>query len=690
LNTTFTNARLLAAVVVMSSAVIPAPVLLADGPDFNGDGFDDLAVGIPNETIDDQTDCGAVQVFYGSSVGLNLADDQIWHQNQDDIEGECEFSESFGEALAWGDFDGDGFDDLAIGIPGQDVDGQSAAGAVAVLYGSRIGLRARRNEVWTQASPDIADDPEPVDLFGNALASGDFNRDGFDDLAVGAEFEEINGMEAAGAVNIIYGSPDGLNAAGNQFLHQDVSGVEDSAEQGDRFGNALVAGDFNGDGRDDLAVGVWLEAFGDLGDPGAVHVFHGSHNGLRTANSQFWHQDVPGIPDRAEDSNYFGSDLASGDFNRDGFDDLAIGIEEEDFGPLCCGGAVQVLYGSGGGLSAAGDQFLHQDRPGVEDRVEDGDRFGSDVVAGDFNGDGFDDLAVGIPDESVGAAGSTGAVAIFRGSAAGLRTDNDVLLHQNSPGIPDVNEDGDSWGAALAAGDYNGDGRDDLAVGAPGQGIPFANGQTITDVTVRIFGFTHTFPDDVDILLVGPGGENVILMSDAGGSTDVANLSPAFTDSGSGIPVPDNGPLETRTYNPSNSDGGDGDVFPEPAPAPSGNTLLSVFDGTDPEGVWKLFIIDDAETEIGALAQGWTLSLQGFGDYRSFDNIAIPGAGDDAGPASPYPSRIRVDGIIGGGAVTILFGSPQGITGAGSQFIHQNTPQVENKGEYVDRFGEVM
>jgi len=676
---------------LLASALIAAAAAASAGAsgDFNGDGFDDLVVGIPDETIDDATHCGAVQVFYGSRDGLDTIDDQVWHKNKPDIEGDCRAFDGFGDALSWGDFDGDGFDDLAIGVPGQEVDSQGGAGGVAVLYGSRSGLRSRGNQVWTQASTGIDDDPEIVDLFGAALAAGDFNGDGFDDLAIAVPRESINGVDKAGALHIIFGSGNGLDGSGSQFLHQDTSGVADVVEMGDEFASSLTAGDFNGDGRDDLAVGMPDEDINAIGDAGAVQVFYGSANGLKVSNDQFWHQDSQGVPDRAEESDYFGTTCAAGDFNHDGFDDLAIGIEEEDLGLLGEVGAVQVLYGSAAGLTAAGDLYLHQDTPGVAGHAEDSDYFGTAVITGDFNNDGFGDLAVGIPFETLGGVALAGAVSILYGGQAGLRTDNDVLLHQNTRGVPDTNQTSDNWGAALAAGDFNGDGRDDLAVGAPDEGIAPTNAQTITDVSIRIFGLSHTFPDDLDIMLVGPEGQNLIVMSDAGGATDVVNISLSFSDAPGQEPLPDDGPLVPRLYNPANYDGGDADAFPPPAPAPTGSTF-SVFDDTDPVGVWKLFVMDDFPSDSGAISQEWTLTLEGFGIFSSTDHpISIPGNG----PASPYPSRVMVpkDAIQRAGAVTILFGSPAGIEPRDdSQFIHQNTPEVENKSESGERFGSTM
>ncbi len=121
------------------------------------------------------------------------------------------------------------------------------------------------------------------------------------------------------------------------------------------------------------------------------------------------------------------------DYNGDGKDDLAIGVVGEDIGALVDAGAVNVLYGSGAGLTATGDQLWHQDSPGVLGGAEGGDSFGDALACGDFNGDGFDDLAIGVPLEDIGAIGNAGAVNVLYGSVAGLTASGDQLWHQDSP-----------------------------------------------------------------------------------------------------------------------------------------------------------------------------------------------------------------------------------------------------------------
>src|SRR5262245_55368384 len=132
--------------------------------DFNGDGQADLTIGIPSQDSATITDVGAVQVLYGSASGLATAGAQLWTQDGfagQDIADHPEAGDGFGSALAWGDFNGDGQADLAIGVRGEDLDNPHLptvhdAGAVNVLYGAAsVGLTAPGNQVWTQNSLGI-------------------------------------------------------------------------------------------------------------------------------------------------------------------------------------------------------------------------------------------------------------------------------------------------------------------------------------------------------------------------------------------------------------------------------------------------------------------------------------------------------------------------------------------------------
>jgi hypothetical protein len=239
------------------------------------------------------------------------------------------------------------------------------------------------DQIWYQDGPDLEGTPREFDEFGFALASGDFDADGYLDLVVGVPGDSAGGvpMPGGGAVNILRGSSAGLTDAGNQMWHQDSPGVSGVAQLGDRFGSAVTAGDLNGDGYADLAVGVPREDVGspEVTDAGVVNILYGSSTGLTATGDQLWYQDSAGVIGVAQQGDYFGSALAGGDLDGDGYADLAVGVPGEDVGSpaITNAGAANVLYGSSSGLSADRDQMWHQDSPGIEGTAEDGDGFGA-------------------------------------------------------------------------------------------------------------------------------------------------------------------------------------------------------------------------------------------------------------------------------------------------------------------------
>jgi hypothetical protein len=409
--------------------------------DFNHDGFADLAVGVPGENDIH----GAVNILYGAGGGLSGTGGQVFSQ----VGGAPEFLDRFGEALAAGDFNGDGFADLAAGASGEDVNGVRDAGAVSVLYGSAGGLTAAGGRLFTQ----VGSAPEEQDWFGWALAAGDFNHDGFADLAVGAPYESVGSSFAVGAVSVLYGSSAGLTTSGGRLFTQ----VASTAESGDQFGNALAAADFDHDGFADLAAGAPGEGFdGPSGaGAGAVSVLPGSAAGLTATGGRLLTQ----VGGTVEGSDEFGESLAAGDFNHDGFADLAAGAPSEKVGSTVDAGAVSVLPGSAGGLTATGGRLFTQ----VGGQPERFDIFGFALAAGDLDHDGFADLAVGAPLEDIGTLDAAGALSVLYGSASGVTASRGRLFTQ----VGGTVEAGDEFGEQLATGDFNQDGFADLVAAAP-------------------------------------------------------------------------------------------------------------------------------------------------------------------------------------------------------------------------------
>lgn len=479
--------------------------------DFNGDGFEDLAIGSYPEDIgsgNSITDAGSVNVIHGSEIGLSAVfdsgtatglADQGWTQNSPSIQSSAAFDEQFGYSVATGDFDDDGYSDISIGVPNEIIASICCGfGAVNVIYGSELAglspLSTIPDQVFNQNSPNVHGVAQPFERFGHALAVGDFNNDGYDDLAVGVPDEDITTAEGtfpnAGAVNIIYGSSDGLSAAlagdgsGNsdQLWSQNSPEIEDLSSFYEYFGFSLASGDFNSDGYDDLGIGVKGE--GTSAHPefpaGVVNVIYGSPTGLSATfvPDQFLQQGSQGIDGSPIPDDEYGYSLASGDFDDDGFDDLAVGVPGDFFG---MNGSVSIIYGSSAGLSALTrpDDLWHGDDGGGDDLVGGPTyRLGTSLAVGSFNGDDFDDLAIGTPDTDVltsEAASIVGAgrVNVIYGSPDGLSRTfvPDQLWHQNSPSIEEIASETEMFGYSLTSGDYNGDGYDELAIGVPREDV---------------------------------------------------------------------------------------------------------------------------------------------------------------------------------------------------------------------------
>lgn len=464
----------------------------------------------------------------------------------------------FGQALAVGDFDGDGFDDLAIGSPDHDHDPGTGpvlteSGAIIVVYGGWHGLGSGRPALFRAGTQAGA-------RFGHALATGDFNDDGRDDLAVGAPLQSIDGVAQAGAVWELSGGSNGLQPGGSLW-HQNRAGISGTAQAGDRFGWALATGRFVGSGYQQLAIGVPGDSPTTPAGSGAVLVLRGNATGLTTLSHEYWYQDAGGVPGVGAPGDEFGFALAAGNLNHDAFDDLAIGVPGDVVAGLAQAGAVNLLFGSGGGLSLAGYGshllLLSQGHANAFDQPEAGDRYGQAlavglrsgtcvvpactralVVAAPFEADGslqrgmvqrWNSTSSG-PGASTGVALGYGSPGSRLGSAIAMGRLDDLpgfdTLVAGEPGLHDgrgavrafaygeatlsptyyssafglERQVGAGFGATVAIGDFNGRGPDELVVAAPGWDlcVPFNPPICSVDVGLITIADDTLFADGYD------------------------------------------------------------------------------------------------------------------------------------------------------------------------------------------------
>lgn len=319
--------------------------------DFDSDGNPDLVWGIPGSGAGDVRG-GMVVMLEGGPDGL-AGTGRSWHQDTPGVRGVAERGDDFGAAVAVGDFNGDGHDDLAIGAPHEDHSGHTDSGLVHVLFGSSTGLTAVDDQIWHQGSASVVGAVEYADAFGAVLEAGDLDGDGHDDLAVGVPRETIGEGYHAGAVNVLYGTPTGLDATRDVLLHQDVDGIGGKPEDFDNYGESLAIGDLDGDGHDDLAVGVPREGISANGrvtaNYGMTNVLYGSPDGVMTVGSENWSPFDVGYD--GPSSSLSSIDLLIADLDDDGHAELVSRIDARE-------AELYILRGSAAGLTADDNQLF--------------------------------------------------------------------------------------------------------------------------------------------------------------------------------------------------------------------------------------------------------------------------------------------------------------------------------------------
>ena len=409
---------------------------IATAGDVNGDGYLDVLIGAPGFD-NGAADTGRAFIFHGSTTGPTTTADWTGIVTQGGAQ--------FGYAVdAAGDTDSDGYGDIVVGAPFYS-NGESNEGAAYIFRGSSSGVLS--SPAWLEESD------QAESRFGSAVSSaGDLNGDGYGDILVGAPYYS-SGESNEGSAFAYFGSPDGMSTFINWSTQSNQSGA--------LLGSSIsLAGDVNRDGYSDIILGAPNFTNGETGE-GRALLFLGGSSG--PTNSPDWSEE----PNQANAK--FGAAVSSaGDVNNDSFSDIVVGAPGYTNSENGEGGAF-VYYGSVSGPSVSPDWSGESNQANAA--------YGTSVAsAGDVNGDGYSDLIVGAHLYTNGES-EEGQALVYHGSSSGLNTSADWSVESDQSGAH-------LGFAVTGAGDVNGDGFNDVLVGAP----DYTDGHSEEGLTQVYFG----------------------------------------------------------------------------------------------------------------------------------------------------------------------------------------------------------
>ena len=505
--------------------------------DVNGDGFEDFIIGSP--LAGSNQEGGAFVIYGGNDItNINLGD--LTTAQGIFLTGDDQFDSAGSTVASVGDVNGDGFDDV-IFAAARNSDGGMNAGAAYVIFGGN-NLTDIDVTNLTSSQGFFIQGANQFDDLGTSLSGGqDVNDDGFDDLIVGIQFAD-DGFVNTGQSVIIFGGESLSNIDLATFSGPQAVIITGALEQ-DTLGRGVsLAGDINGDGIDDIVVSS-ARADGGGNSSGEAYVIYGSDT-LADLNLAMLNNTQGIIITGDMEGDFLGGSISSaGDVNGDGFDDFILGAESGDNGGDDAGEAYIIFGGSN--LTNIDLSNLDNSQGIIIQGDMAGDNLGTSVArAGDFNGDGFDDVIVGAPLGDNGADAAGEAYVIFGGAnltnidLSNLDFDQGLIIENDMAG--------EVAGLSVSGGgDINNDGFDDVIIGILGDdSFGFNSGQAVV-----IFGRAFTAGDDIlrgsnadDVILggagndtlVGIGGDDVI-NGDTGNDTLNGNAGDDIIDGGDGI-----------------------------------------------------------------------------------------------------------------------------------------------------------
>ena len=464
--------------------------------DINGDNIDDLIIGAFQADPGGINDAGETYVIYGNTNGFPQSfDPSMLDGSNGVVLNGVNADDTSGFYVSAVDINGDNFDEVIIGAPNADPDGLINAGATYVVFGNEALPPSIDLSTLDGNNGFVLNGLAAYDYSGSPVSSaGDINGDGFEDLAIASASADINGNLDVGTTYIVLGSPLELPVDASvpvNFNNVDTFAIPGVAAD-DLAGYAISnAGDINGDGIDDLAIGSYADPNGNI-DAGTTYiVFGGNRPPIATDDSVVTPQDTSVTINVLEnDSEPNGAslleitDFASisenggnitldptnnlvyiPDPNFTGLDSFSYMISNGNGGVSTATVSVQVNIIPEFSVSLA--EFTNGSDGFVINGIAANDRSGRAVSgAGDINGDGIDDLAITALYADPNGVENAGETYIIFGGELGDRLDLEDLDGSNGFTINGIAAEDISGFSVSSAGDINGDGIDDLILGA--------------------------------------------------------------------------------------------------------------------------------------------------------------------------------------------------------------------------------